>query len=317
LWEHVTVLTSGDLRRALDAAGTWHETETVSELAVVATASLHRLIGADGVGWNEVDLGGKTVRAVTSPVDYFAPEHAEALDRLVHQHPIVQHVAATHDTSARLISEFVSTRQFHRLELYADFFRPLGAEDLLAVIVQASPVIIGVAFTRPARTFTGRDRALLDLLRPHLAAAYANVAARETLARGLDGRLVVRLARDGSIAEHNALLAAWFGETPRQLEPGLYERDAATLRVRRIDGDPPVLVLHERRFTPDPRRARDLGLTTREAEIVALAGRGLTDEEISRELFVSVRTVAKHLQHAYEKLGVHSRTDAAALLLGD
>jgi DNA-binding NarL/FixJ family response regulator len=85
--------------------------------------------------------------------------------------------------------------------------------------------------------------------------------------------------------------------------------------VRRVDGDPPLLLLDELRFSPDPQRVRELGLTAREADIVMLAARGLADAQIANELFVSVRTVSKHLQHAYEKLGVHTRADAARVLL--
>jgi DNA-binding NarL/FixJ family response regulator len=41
---------------------------------------------------------------------------------------------------------------------------------------------------------------------------------------------------------------------------------------------------------------------------------GRTDREIAALLYVSVRTVQKHLQHTYEKLGVKTRTGAAMLV---
>jgi DNA-binding NarL/FixJ family response regulator len=43
---------------------------------------------------------------------------------------------------------------------------------------------------------------------------------------------------------------------------------------------------------------------------------GRTDREIATLLYVSVRTVQKHLQHVYEKLGVSTRTAAAMLVFG-
>jgi DNA-binding CsgD family transcriptional regulator len=55
-----------------------------------------------------------------------------------------------------------------------------------------------------------------------------------------------------------------------------------------------------------------LGLTRREAEVLVLVGRGRTNVEIADALFVSPRTVQKHLQHVYAKLGVESRTAAVA-----
>ena len=52
-------------------------------------------------------------------------------------------------------------------------------------------------------------------------------------------------------------------------------------------------------------------LTERERDILSALSRGLTDREIAQQLFISVRTVQSHLTHIYEKLHVHSRTEAA------
>lgn len=55
-------------------------------------------------------------------------------------------------------------------------------------------------------------------------------------------------------------------------------------------------------------------LTRREAEVAALAARGLTDRAIAEALVVSVRTVESHLASAYRKLGINSRTELAQML---
>ncbi|HEV2783431.1 MAG TPA: LuxR C-terminal-related transcriptional regulator [Actinophytocola sp.] len=55
-------------------------------------------------------------------------------------------------------------------------------------------------------------------------------------------------------------------------------------------------------------------LTSREREIATLAARGNSNREIADALTVSVRTVETHLQRAYTKLGVTSRTGLAAVL---
>jgi LuxR family maltose regulon positive regulatory protein len=53
-------------------------------------------------------------------------------------------------------------------------------------------------------------------------------------------------------------------------------------------------------------------LTEREEEILQLLAAGLTNPEIAKELVISPQTVKKHAGHIYGKLGVHSRTEAAA-----
>jgi DNA-binding CsgD family transcriptional regulator len=59
---------------------------------------------------------------------------------------------------------------------------------------------------------------------------------------------------------------------------------------------------------------RALGLTQREAEVIALAAEGRTNREIACLLGISPLTVRKHLENAYPKLGVGNRTAAAARL---
>ncbi len=53
-------------------------------------------------------------------------------------------------------------------------------------------------------------------------------------------------------------------------------------------------------------------LTAREHEIIRHVARGLTNREIAEQLVVSTNTVRSHLDHIYEKLGVHTRTAAVA-----
>ena len=60
---------------------------------------------------------------------------------------------------------------------------------------------------------------------------------------------------------------------------------------------------------PEAPAARET-LSARETEVLVLAGRGLTNAQIGRELFVSEATVKTHLLRAYVKLGVSGRTAA-------
>jgi non-specific serine/threonine protein kinase len=53
------------------------------------------------------------------------------------------------------------------------------------------------------------------------------------------------------------------------------------------------------------------GLSAREAEVLRLVARGMTNSEVAEKLFLSSRTVDWHLGTIYRKLGSHSRTEAA------
>ncbi|UOA10077.1 response regulator transcription factor [Methylobacter sp. S3L5C] len=58
-----------------------------------------------------------------------------------------------------------------------------------------------------------------------------------------------------------------------------------------------------------------LGLTFREAEILMWISRGKTNKEVGLILESSHRTVNKHLEHIFEKLGVATRAAAVAIVL--
>nr|WSX49080.1 response regulator transcription factor [Streptomyces sp. NBC_00974] len=53
-------------------------------------------------------------------------------------------------------------------------------------------------------------------------------------------------------------------------------------------------------------------LTKRELEVLQLVADGLSNQQISKQLFLSQATVKSHLVHIYAKLGVDSRTSAVA-----
>lgn len=96
----------------------------------------------------------------------------------------------------------------------------------------------------------------------------------------------------------------------------LGDEDAATLEL-----DAAESVFERLGAAPDAAEARALrrrrpalpgGLTGREAEVLALVAAGRTNREIAETLVVSHKTVARHLSNIFAKLGVRSRTQAAA-----
>ncbi|MFI8576528.1 response regulator [Rossellomorea aquimaris] len=64
------------------------------------------------------------------------------------------------------------------------------------------------------------------------------------------------------------------------------------------------------RFRPQVRKPHE-ELTAREMDVLKCLGEGMTNQEISEELFIGIKTVKTHVSNILSKLGVADRTQAA------
>jgi DNA-binding CsgD family transcriptional regulator len=216
-------------------------------------------------------------------------------------------------------------------------------------------LVTSVSLLRRGRDFSERDRLLLDLLRPHLNRAYRNaqtvdamqgeLAALRNGVEALDHGLVILDTEDRVVlmttrarqwmqdyferlpaAGPPPSLVSWIRHARRPLgrpddastppEPLTLGRDARQLVVRLVPtGEQSVLMLTERHTEPRPEALRSLGLSRREAETLAWVAEGKTNADIAIILGASVRTIDKHLERVFRKLGVETRTAAAARAL--
>jgi HD-GYP domain-containing protein (c-di-GMP phosphodiesterase class II) len=96
----------------------------------------------------------------------------------------------------------------------------------------------------------------------------------------------------------------------RALSPG-EAADILGEEVRRgqLDADAVAAVI-EASGQPVPRLERPAGLTAREVEVVRLLARGSQTKQVARALGISVKTADRHIQNAYEKVGVSTRAGA-------
>ena len=62
---------------------------------------------------------------------------------------------------------------------------------------------------------------------------------------------------------------------------------------------------------------RSAGLSPREAEIVALITRGLTNQEIAERAHISMNSIKSYIRSAYRKIGVERRTQAVLWASGE
>jgi DNA-binding CsgD family transcriptional regulator len=88
------------------------------------------------------------------------------------------------------------------------------------------------------------------------------------------------------------------------------ELDAARWVFEQLGAAPDLVRVAE--LAPPGRGAPRGPLTDREAEVLRLVARGRTNREIGAELFISDKTVARHLSNIFAKLGVSSRAAATA-----
>jgi DNA-binding CsgD family transcriptional regulator len=316
-----------------------------------ALSALSLAIEFDHGSYNEIDTSTSAAYFCTWPSE-LPDNGADrrGFPDLVRENPILRHQERTDDRSSRRLSDFVTVEELHELGLYQRVYRHIHVEYQLAVALAVKePVTIAFALNRQHSDFSDEDVAVLDMLRPHLVQAYRN-AQLLTVLRGIDdvlaesGRALVVLGNTGVDARAapraQAALAAHFGE-PRVgvLPEPVAEWIAEERRDTFDDGEPRihrplVSVVGDRqlvvRFLPggasrpdilavdedEPERLvaelTRLGLTSREAEILAVMMRGISTAEAAQRLEVTPSTLNKHLQHIYRKLGVASRTAAIA-----
>jgi DNA-binding NarL/FixJ family response regulator len=59
-----------------------------------------------------------------------------------------------------------------------------------------------------------------------------------------------------------------------------------------------------------PNKTEEFSISKRELEVLELIVNGSNNNEIASKLFISIETVRNHIRHIYEKLHVHSKSEA-------
>jgi DNA-binding NarL/FixJ family response regulator len=335
----VTAISEHDASALLGFVSELRDVDDALPFAPPVLARLHALIAADHVSYCELDPLERglilLVEHAADGADFVSRGNEDWPERelwwsLRHTHPTCSYRTASGDwTTALRVSDFVTLREFRRTAIYDAFYRG-EIDHWLDVGLAPEPARTrNFIFTRfGTDDFDERDRLLAALLQPHLARraeeAEAALRAAEALGAIEDGtieeaRRVVLCSATGVIefgsASSRALLKRYLGLDNGRVPSSVLARRKLTLRnggrslqvrIART-GTLYVLLLEESDLRVEK-------LTAREQQVLEQVVVGMGNEAIALELGIAPGTVAKHLEHAYRKLGVPNRTAATRLL---
>lgn len=353
-------LTNHDMQALLDAVLALHSSQGALKIHRRIFDAVKRIVPGEFFAIDYFRTHGEWLGrdfSSTDPIDVTTPENARIFEAHVHEHPVFIEFLRTGLPTPRKISDFVTTRQLHRLGLYNEFYRVIGVDRQMSLACAVAPeTILMLSLNRSKRDFTERDRKILTMLKPHLIEAHNNARALTRLQcqqielesalekagvgailMNVNGRIrfVTEQARawlqkyfgapHGSAADLPGELTDWVAHsifvavTDRALAapmPPLEVMCADECLYVRLSIDreaDKVLLLMEEERAVSAKALDALGLTKREAEVLRWVALRKTSAEIGILCDISQRTVQKHLEHIYVKLGVSSRGAAAQI----
>jgi DNA-binding NarL/FixJ family response regulator len=120
----------------------------------------------------------------------------------------------------------------------------------------------------------------------------------------------VRVVVLSAYTDHQHIESALRRGAAAYLVKGLNPMDLPSALRQAIDGT----VFHVLGAPPEGQGVGELGdLTRRELDMLKALGRGLSNQAIGKEMWISEQTVKFHLRNIYRKLGVRNRIEAARL----
>jgi DNA-binding CsgD family transcriptional regulator len=318
----------------------------------IVLPAVQKLVPSVVACYAQIDpVQGKLVAQETYPNAAFKGIK-ETFEQHMFEHPVFPEWTRTGSHSALRRSDVLTRSRWHRRGLYQEVYKPLGCEDSMPIGLPAPEGLIACICLERDTEFSERAMQLLELVRPHIAQMYRNAEMYSLLGQATqpDGARSIMLDKAGRplLATQAAwdLIAAYFpGQTafdatfPRSIGDWLRAQMARFSREHELPppaspfvihndngdrltlrllyggktGEQALLVMEERRVEPPASISPHLGLSPREGEILMLVRQGRTSAEIAELLSVSRRTVEKHLENIYCKLGVENRTTAVTV----
>jgi DNA-binding CsgD family transcriptional regulator len=295
---------------------------------------------------------GQTQRS--DPPELRSAEADAALARHMPTSPIVVHFERTRCEEFTRWSDVQPLSQFLRTALYNEVYRPLGIKDGCSLFLRSGPNHLEFAGVGLHKQYADAHRDVLASVSPHVLQAFRlahttsaliemaamksgpNCADRGFMAIDLNGTITMETAAATRAlekffpkrTEHGLpeQLARWISQSeqamrkatdvPDTRRPFVIARNGERLTVNLLSKpEQSFLILEEHRLAIDPASLSSLPLTRRESEVLAYVAVGKTNPEVGIILGISPRTVSKHVEHILQRLGVETRTAAAASAL--
>jgi DNA-binding CsgD family transcriptional regulator len=244
---HVQALGSRDLRATFEFVETAWALADQRPFPPETLVALSELIPCDGLGYSDLD------RVRRRTLDYVGTDEGdvdgdqEPFWDIVDEHPLCRHHQAYADFSATRLSDVISRPRLVNSRVYAVWFRPVGIEAQLEVgLTRSRTRTRNFVFDRAHGDFSLRDRAILDLVRPHLRRIHEMTELRRMAGASQPDDLDRLTAREAEILElvaaglTNAAIAErlWVspGTVKKHLENvyaklGVANRAAAAVRI--------------------------------------------------------------------------------------
>jgi DNA-binding CsgD family transcriptional regulator len=123
--------------------------------------------------------------------------------------------------------------------------------------------------------------------------------------------LGLRLVSEAAIEQGWGEPVIWLREAMSFFDERGYPAVAASCRRLLVRAGAP-LPRRGRGSSLVPQALRARGVTSREVDVLALVMAGLSNKQIGERLYLSPKTVEKHIEHLMDKIGVSSRSEVAA-----
>ena len=210
------------LRHAVRLVESLTDLDNPEAFAELALPGLARLIGCDSLSFTVVGAESGQV-SVTRYPDCTAPSGSmAAFAAYVHEHPLVNHYRETGDARPVMISDFLNRHDFHRLNLYREYFRCIPVEYQIAFgLPGIGPEIIGIALNRADRDFTEYDRNMLSVIHLPLSTALRRARQRQCARGAASGALAdltdreIRILNLAALGRTNNAIAHALDISPR------------------------------------------------------------------------------------------------------